>query len=77
LYTSSSGNAYGRPAGEEAGSQMKISEEKTMMLGRLCKNNRYEMQWFTGAKEPLIVMPVSAEQIHAASVGKITRSLCR
>jgi hypothetical protein len=56
---------------------MKISEEKAMMLGRLCKNNRYEMQWFTGAKEPLIVMPVSAEQIHAASVGKITRSLCR
>jgi hypothetical protein len=48
-----------------------------MLRTGLFKDHRYENQWFTGAEEPLFVMPVSAEQIHAASVGKITRSLCR
>lgn len=48
-----------------------------MLRIRLCKDHRYEDQWFTGLKEPLFVMSVSAEQIHAASVGKVMRPLHR
>ena len=48
-----------------------------MLRITLCKEHRYENQWFTGAKEPLFVMSVSAEQIHAASVGKVMRPLHR
>ena len=48
-----------------------------MLRSRLCKDHRYEDQRFTLLKEPSFVMPVSAEQIHAASMGKSMRPLCR
>lgn len=67
--------SYTDTAGKKGGQE--ITEEKAMLRSRLCKDHRYEDQWFTGLKEPLFVMPVSAEQIHAASVGKVMRPLHR
>ena len=45
-------------------------EEKAMLRNMLCKNHRYEDKRFMDIMEPLFVMPVSAEQIFKAPVGK-------